>query len=86
MHWVYVWIEDGGECLNEVLVSNGVFPGGVMIDMVESAQRLSQILLDPKLTDTRAQVEKERAAIPLEDLPKRLIMDLPRFHGQFKDS
>jgi hypothetical protein len=72
---VYVWIEDDQDCLNVALIRNGIFPGGVMIDSVEAEQQLIKMLLDPKLASARVQVEKELAARPKEDRPKRLVSD-----------
>jgi hypothetical protein len=75
MHWVYIWIEDGEDCLNVDLISSGIFPGGVMIDMVEQEQRISELILDPTLKDMRVQIEKERAETPIKDRPRRLVSD-----------
>jgi hypothetical protein len=72
---VYVWIEDGAESLNVALVEEGIFAGGVMLDMVESQLRLLEEVRDPKLADTRAQIEKEIAAQSVSDRVKRLISD-----------
>lgn len=72
---VYVWIEDGAESLNVALIEEGIFPGGVMLDMVESQHRLLEEMRDPKLASTREQIEKEIAAQPESDRVKRLISD-----------
>jgi hypothetical protein len=72
---VYVWIEDGAESLNVALIEEGIFVGGVMVDMVESQHRLLEEMRDPKLAGTREQLEKEIAAQPESDRVKRLISD-----------
>ena len=72
---VYVWIEDGAESLNVALVEEGIFAGGVMLDMVESQHRLLEEMRDPKLAGTREQIEKEIAAQSESDRVKRLISD-----------
>ena len=75
MELVYVWIEDGNDCLNVDLIRAGVFAGGTMYDMVDNEKRLDQLLKsDPKLADARARIEKERAAAP-QDHSERLIPD-----------
>ena len=71
---VYIWIEDGEMSLNVDLVRAGVFPGAVMSDMVDNLNGLNELLKDPKLADTRAQVEKERAKAP-QDTTERLMSD-----------
>jgi hypothetical protein len=75
MRHVYVWIEDGAESLNVALVEEGIFAGGVMLDMVESQRRLLEAMRDPKLAGNREQLEKEIAAQPESDRVKRLITD-----------
>lgn len=74
MELVYVWIEDGNESLND-LIRAGIFTGGTMYDMVDNEKGLDQLLRsNPKLADTRAEIEKERAAAP-QDHSERLIPD-----------
>jgi hypothetical protein len=75
VRWVYIWIEDSKESLNVALVQEGIFPGGVMLDMVETRQRLTEILRDPKLSEARAKVEKEVAERPVADRPRRLVSE-----------
>jgi hypothetical protein len=71
---VYIWIEDGERSLNVDLVRAGVFPGAVMADMVDNLNGLNELLKDPRLTDTRALVEKGRAEAP-QDTTERLMSD-----------
>jgi hypothetical protein len=71
---VYIWVEDGKTSLNVDLVRAGIFPGGVMMDMVDNLKGLNEVLKDPKLADTRAQVEKERAEAP-QDITERLMSE-----------
>ena len=73
--FVYVWIEDGAESLNVSLIEEGIFSGGVMLDMVESQQRTMESMRDPTLTAVRKQLEAELAAQPEADRVKRLISD-----------
>ncbi len=68
---VYVWIEDGPDSLNVALIREGRYAATAMIDMVEVAQRT----LDQVDADTRRQLERERAQVPAEDQPHRLITD-----------
>jgi endonuclease YncB( thermonuclease family) len=72
---VYVWLEDGAESLNVALVEEGIFAGGVMLDMVESQHRLLEEMREPKLAGARKQIEKEIAAQSESDRVKRLITD-----------
>lgn len=75
MEIVYVWIEEGGDSLNVDLIRAGVFAGGTMYDMVDNQNGLDQLLKsDPKLADTRTEIERERAAAP-QDRSERLISD-----------
>ena len=71
---VYVWIEDGDMSLNVDLVRAGVFPGGVMADMVDNLKGLNELLKDPKLAGAKAQIEKERAETP-QDRTERLVSE-----------
>jgi hypothetical protein len=75
---VYIWLEDGSDSLNVDLVRAGLFPGAVMADMVDNLNGLNELLKNPMLADTKAQIEKERAAAP-QDLTERLIAD-----GEYK--
>ncbi len=72
---VYIWIEDGRESLNVALIQNGIFPGYVMMDMVETAQVVMDSLNTPGLAASRKQIERERAETPPADRPKRLVTD-----------
>lgn len=75
MEIIYIWIEDGAQSLNVDLVRNGIFDGGNMFDMVDNQQALDRMLKnDPKLADTRAEIEKERAAAP-QDRTDRLVSE-----------
>lgn len=69
---VYIWVEDGKQSLNEDLVRQGAFPGGVMFDMVDNRKGLDELLKNPQLADTKAQIEKERAEAP-QDIAERLM-------------
>lgn len=73
--WVYVWLEDGTEIMNVALIKEGVFPGGVMLDMVEAEQRLMQELNDSTLANVRVQIEKERSSRSVGERPVRLVAD-----------
>jgi hypothetical protein len=71
---VYIWVEDGDMSLNVDLVSAGVFPGAVMADMVDNLAGLNEVLKDPRLAATRAEIEKERADAP-QDKTERLVSE-----------
>jgi len=68
---VYVWIEDGPDSLNVALIREGRYAAAAMTDMVEVAQRT----LNEADADTRQRLEQERAQVPAEDQPHRLITD-----------
>jgi NACalpha-BTF3-like transcription factor len=68
------FVEDGTASLNVDLVRAGVFPGAVMADMVDNFNGLNELLKDPKLAATKAEIEKERAEAP-QDRAERLIAD-----------
>jgi hypothetical protein len=70
-HLMYIWIEDGTDSLNVSLIREGRYAATAMIDMVESAQRT----LDEADADLRQQLEQERAQVPADDRPHRLITD-----------
>jgi len=72
---IYVWIEDGANSLNIALVEEGIFSGGVMLDMVEAHQQLMETLQDSMLSNARASIEKEIASTPEADHPKRLVSE-----------
>ena len=72
--YVFIWVEDGEASLNIDLIRAGMWPGGVMIDMVDRRERLDELLKAPELADTRAEVERERAELPL-DREERLISE-----------
>src|ERR1700730_4810631 len=71
---VYIWVEDGEMSLNVDLVRAGIFPGAAMADMVDNLKGLDELLKDPKLAATRAQIEKERAEAP-QDKTERLVSE-----------
>ena len=71
---VYIWVEDGVDSLNVDLIRTGMYPGGVMADMVDNLNGLNEVLKDPRLADTKALIEKERAEAP-QDQSERLIAD-----------
>jgi hypothetical protein len=72
---VYIWVEDGEVSLNVDLVRAGVFPGAVMADMVDSSNRVNELLLkDPMLADAKALIEKKRAEAP-QDRAERLVSE-----------
>ncbi len=60
--------------LNVDLVRAGVFPGAVMADMVDNFNGLNELLKNPQLAATKAQIEKERAEAP-QDRTERLIAE-----------
>ena len=62
------------DSLNVDLIRTGMYPGGVMADMVDNLNGLDELLKDPKLADTKALIEKERAEAP-RDQSERLIAD-----------
>ena len=72
---VYIWIEDKEQSLNVDLIREGIFPGGVMGDLVAAEAQYLEELRDPKRAAERVRVEKDIAATPAEDLPKRLVSD-----------
>ena len=59
------------DSLNVALTREGRYAATAMIDMVEVAQRT----LDEADADTRQQLEQERAQVPAENQPHRLITD-----------
>jgi hypothetical protein len=71
---VYIWVADGSDSLNVDLIRAGMYPGGVMADMVDNLTGLNELLTDPKLADTKALIEKERAEAP-QDRSERLVAD-----------
>jgi len=72
---VYIWIDDGRDSLNVDLVRRGMVAGATMFDMVDNQKGLDEMLAnDPSLADTKAEIEKERAAAP-QDRTDRLIPD-----------
>src|SRR5262249_49191287 len=66
--------EDGDQSLNVELVRAGVFPGGVMADMVDGQKALDEELKNPKLAGMRADIDKERREYP-HDRVERLVSD-----------
>lgn len=72
--WVYIWVEDGTLSLNVDMVRAGIYPGGVMADMVEQFNGLNEVLKSPKLADAKAMIEKERAEAP-QDRSERLVSE-----------
>jgi len=71
VHLVYIWIEDGMDSLNVSLIREGRYAASAMIDMVEAAQRS----LDEMDADLRQRLDEERAQVPAENRPHRLITD-----------
>jgi len=68
------WMADTAciaDSLNVALTREGRYAATAMIDMVEVAQRT----LDEADADTRQQLEQERAQVPAENQPHRLITD-----------
>jgi hypothetical protein len=72
---VYLWIQDGNDSLNVALVREGRYPAGNMQDQLEADRQQADLLKDPKFADSRAWVEQERAKIPEEQKPRRLVTD-----------
>lgn len=72
---VYIWIEDGAASLNVDMIRAGLFPGAVMVDMVDREKALNeQLSMDPRLAETKAAIDKERAKAP-QDRSERLVPD-----------
>ena len=71
---VYVWVEDGEKSLNVDLVRSGAYPGGVMADMLDNYNGLTELLKKPELAFARAQIEKERSEAA-QDHPQRLVSE-----------
>jgi hypothetical protein len=58
----YIWVDAGVDSLNVDMVRQGMYPGGTMLDMVDNERGLDRLLRsDPRLADTRAEIERERA-------------------------
>jgi len=73
-HIVYIWVEDEGASLNVDMVRAGMFPGGVMTDMVDNLQGLNELLERPELATTKTLIEKQREQAP-QDRSERLLTD-----------
>jgi hypothetical protein len=71
---VYIWVEDGEMSLNVDLVRAGIFPSGVMADMVDNYNGLTELFKKPELAFAREQFEKGPAEAP-QDQPQRLISE-----------
>jgi hypothetical protein len=71
---VYVWVEDERMSLNVDLVRAGIYPAGVMADMLDNYNGLTESLKRPELAFAKAEIEKERSEAP-QDHPQRLISD-----------
>ena len=71
---VFIWIKDEDMSLNVDLIRAGMFPGGVMADMVDNYNGLTQLFKKPELAFAREQFEKGRADAPQEH-PQRLISE-----------
>ena len=67
----YLWVEDHGESLNVVLVREGHYAAGAMIDMVD-AQRQMLSSMGPLGRDI---IAEELARTPEEDKARRLVTD-----------
>lgn len=73
---VYLWIQDADDSLNVALVREGRYPAGIMQDMLEVDRQQADLFKDPKLADSRAWFEQERAKMPEEQRPHRLVTDI----------
>ena len=73
---VYLWIEDGDDSLNVTLVREGRYPAGMMQDMLEAGRQQADVFKDPKFASSRALLEQERAKIPEEQKPHRVVTDI----------
>jgi hypothetical protein len=71
---VFIWVKDEDMSLNMDLIRAGMFPGGVMADMVDNYNGLTQLFKKPELAFAREQFEKGRAEAPQEH-PQRLISE-----------
>jgi hypothetical protein len=72
--WVYIWVENGTMSLNVDMVRAGIYPGGVMADMVDQYSGLNELLKNPKLADAKAMIERARADAP-QDRSERLVSE-----------
>jgi hypothetical protein len=73
---VYLWIQDGDDSLNVALVREGRYPAGNMQDQLEADRQQAELLKDPRLADASALLEQERAKIPEDQRPHRLVTDI----------
>jgi hypothetical protein len=72
---VYLWIQDRDDSLNVALVREGRYPAGNMQDQLEADRQQIDLFNDPKFANSRAWVEQERAKMPEEQKPHRLVTD-----------
>lgn len=73
---VYLWIQDADDSLNVALVREGRYPAGIMQDHLEVDRQQADVFKDPKFAASRAFVEQERAKIPEDLRPHRLVTDI----------
>jgi hypothetical protein len=73
---VYLWIQDGDDSLNVALVREGRYPAGNMQDQLEADRQQADLFKDAKFADSRALLEQERAKIPEDQRPHRLVTDI----------
>jgi hypothetical protein len=71
---VFIWVKDEDMSLNMDLVRVGMFPGGVMADMVDNYNGQTTLFEKPELAFAREQFEKGRAEAP-QERPQRLISE-----------
>jgi hypothetical protein len=50
---VYIWVEDGEMSLNVELIRAGIFPSGVMADMVDHYRGVTEVMKKPELAFAR---------------------------------
>ena len=72
---VYLWIQDGDDSLNVALVREGRYPAAMMQDMLDVDRQQADVFKDPKFASSRAFMEQERAKLPEEQRPHRLVTD-----------
>jgi hypothetical protein len=72
---VYVWIEDGTESLNVELARQGRYVAAAMVDMVEADRQQVEMNSDPRFAQLPEELENERAGIPEENRPHRLVSE-----------
>lgn len=83
---VYIWIVDGSENLNLLLVRKGVFPGNVMMDVMQSDNVSKSSPEKEQIEDDDADADQLTPNVPdvKENPPRRLISD-DRYNAFLKE-